>query len=102
MRLPPLNTILSFDAVARLGSARKAAQELALTPSAVSHQLANLEATAGVRLFVRSPHGLALTQAGEEYHREIAYALIILSNATDKLKRRNPASPDGLAGGLES
>ena len=49
MRLPPLNAVRAFDAVARLGSVRAAADELAVTPAAVSQQLRVLEAHLGHR-----------------------------------------------------
>ena len=50
MRLPPLNAVRAFDAVARLGSVRAAADELAVTPAAVSQQLRVLEAHLGIAL----------------------------------------------------
>jgi len=46
--LPPLNGLRVFEAAARLGSFKAAAEELCVTPSAVSHQVANLEAVLNV------------------------------------------------------
>lgn len=59
-----------FEAVARLGSVRKAASELFVVPSAVSHQISALEAELGLPLFIRLPRGVKLTSAGETllYH----------------------------------
>ncbi len=59
-----------FEAVARLGSVRKAASELFVVPSAVSHQISALEAELGLPLFSRLPWGVKLTSAGETllYH----------------------------------
>lgn len=54
-----------FEAVARLGSVRKAAAELFVVPSAVSHQIAVLEEELGISLFSRLPKGLQLSSAGE-------------------------------------
>lgn len=54
-----------FESVARLGSVRKAAEELFVVPSAVSHQIGVLEAELNVSLFLRLPKGLQLTSAGE-------------------------------------
>jgi len=54
-----------FEAVARLGSVRKAAAELFVVPSAVSHQIATLEEELGISLFSRLPKGLQLSSAGE-------------------------------------
>lgn len=56
---------LYFEAVARLGSVRKAADELCVVPSAVSHQIGLVEAELGVPLFKRLPRGLQLSSAGE-------------------------------------
>ena len=53
LRLPPLNTLRSFEAAARTGSFSQAAQELAVTASAVSHQIKSLENYLGVALFKR-------------------------------------------------
>ena len=51
--LPPLNALRAFEAVARLGSMKDAAEELAVTPGAVSQQIALLEARIGTSLFRR-------------------------------------------------
>lgn len=64
-RLPPLSSLRTFEAVARLGSLRLAAQELNVTATAVSHQIAGLESYCGQRLFRRRPRPLSLTEAGE-------------------------------------
>ena len=63
-RLPPLQALLAFDAAARLGSFTRAAQELALTQSAISHQILQLEEWTGQPLFRRIGRGVALTAAG--------------------------------------
>ena len=55
-RLPPLNGLEAFEAVARHGSFAKAADALSITPSAVSHRIAQLEWLLGVPLFVRLGH----------------------------------------------
>ena len=56
-RLPPLNALRAFESAARLGSFVRAAEELAVTPTAVSHQIKTLEESLGVE-FVRPPRGL--------------------------------------------
>jgi LysR family glycine cleavage system transcriptional activator len=81
MPLPPFKGILAFDAVARLGSVSKASEELNLTVSAVSHQLANLESFVGRRLLERSPRGMTLTIYGERFQRDIVGALSMLAAA---------------------
>ncbi|WP_237269523.1 LysR family transcriptional regulator [Pseudothauera hydrothermalis] len=62
--LAPLNALRTFEAVARHLSIKDAAQELAVTPSAVSHQLRTLEDILGVELLRRSGSRLELTDAG--------------------------------------
>ena len=66
MRLPPLNAIRAFEAAARLGGFARAAEELNVTPAAVSHQVKQLEARLGITLLNRLPRGLELTSAGQE------------------------------------
>lgn len=64
-RLPPLNALRAFEAAARLASFKKAADELAVTPTAISHQIRLLEELLGVPLFVRRTRAVALTVEGE-------------------------------------
>ena len=59
--LPPLNSLRTFEAAARLGSFTKAARELNVTPAAVSHQIRGLEEYLGVTLFRRTTRSLVLT-----------------------------------------
>jgi LysR family transcriptional regulator of beta-lactamase len=61
----PLNALRSFAACARHLSFTKAAEELCVTQSAVSHQIRALEARLGVKLFTRLPRGLSLTDEGD-------------------------------------
>ena len=63
--LPPLNAVRAFEAAARHLSFRLAADELAVTPSALSHQIRLLEDYLGVKLFVRMNRAVALSPAGE-------------------------------------
>src|SRR5215471_10269095 len=64
-RLPPLKALRAFEAAARHLSFKAAAEELGLTPTAVSHQIRLLETVAGGALFRRRPRPLTLTAAGE-------------------------------------
>jgi len=90
--IPPISTLLAFEAVARRRSFAVAASELHLTASAVSHQISRLEAQLGVRLFERSAHGVRLSVAGETYQRRVSGALMALSSATDDLRQGNSNS----------
>lgn len=64
-QLPPLNALRTFEAVARLKSFTKAADELSVTRAAVSHQIKNLEEYVGFSLFERHTRSISLTPAGE-------------------------------------
>ncbi len=64
--LPPLGSLRAFEAAARHMSFHKAAGELGVTPTAISHQIKSLEEMCGQKLFRRRPRPLALTGAGEK------------------------------------
>jgi DNA-binding transcriptional LysR family regulator len=85
--LPPLPTLIAFEAVARRRSFAHAATELHLTASAISHQIARLEEQLGVRLFERNAHGVRLSTAGERYLERVGAALAALTAATDDLRQ---------------
>jgi LysR family transcriptional regulator, glycine cleavage system transcriptional activator len=89
-RLPPLSSLRVFEAAARHHSFRKAADELSLTASAVSHAVQTLENWLGVELFSREARGLRLTSAGEAYAPLVNQALALLASATDKVPGRRP------------
>lgn len=85
MRLPPLAAIRFFEAVARHRSVRQAAQELHVTPGAVSQQVRKLEEFLGCALFERQPRGLVLTAAGRDYQGACGEALAHIGQATSRL-----------------
>jgi LysR family transcriptional regulator, glycine cleavage system transcriptional activator len=82
-RLPPLNGLRSFEAAARHLSFRRAADELGVTPGAVSQQVKSLEGALGITLFRRLPRSLVLTDEGEAYLPAIRSAFDIISKATE-------------------
>jgi LysR family glycine cleavage system transcriptional activator len=88
MRLPSLKFLKTFQVAAARLSFKAAAEELCITPSAVSHQIKLLEEQLGVTLFERGPHSLALTEAGQNYfeHMEVLFAR--LEAATEQLRIR--------------
>ena len=71
-RLPPLKALKAFEAAARLGGFARAAQELYVTQTAISHQIKLLEEHLGCLLFERRPNGLALTPQGHAIYPSIA------------------------------
>jgi DNA-binding transcriptional LysR family regulator len=85
--LPPVISLQSFEAVARRRSFALAAAELHVTASAVSHQVAKLEAHLGVRLFERSAHGVRISPAGESYLSRVGGALSAIAAATEDLRQ---------------
>ncbi|MEX3933741.1 LysR substrate-binding domain-containing protein [Paraburkholderia phymatum] len=88
MRIPPLKAIIAFECIARTKSVNRAAEELGLTASAVSHQLSNLESIIGQPLFQRTGRGLVLTPTGERYLSDVTGSLADLSRATERASSR--------------
>jgi len=87
-RLPPLNAIRAFEAVARHMSITLAADELNVTPGAVSRQIKGLEEAVGLQLLTRGHRQIALTRQGNDYYRAVTRALEMLRDASSKLRRR--------------
>lgn len=73
--LPPLTSLLPFEAAARLKSFTLAAEELHVTQAAVSRQIRALEDDLGVRLFERRHRAVFLTPAGEDFSRRVSAGL---------------------------
>ncbi len=82
-----LNAIRIFATVARNNSISLAADELGVTPSAVSHQIKNLETSLGVTLFSRGNNSIILTDAGRSFLEDANPGLNILNQAAEKLLR---------------
>lgn len=70
-RLPPLRALEAFVRTVRLGSARAAAEELALSPSALSRRISNLEEFIGRKLFTRARQSMQLTDEGQAFYEAI-------------------------------
>ena len=81
-KLPPLTATVAFEAVARLGSVRAAADELNVTQSSISHQIAKLEDHFRVQLFQRRSKRLFLTTGGQDYFKIIEPVLDSIANTT--------------------
>ncbi|MCW7541049.1 LysR family transcriptional regulator [Aquabacterium sp. A7-Y] len=95
-KIPSTSALVCFEAAARHESFTKAADELALTQSAVCRQIASLESYLGVPLFRRTRRGVVLTEAGATYSRRIGQRLDAVERDTLALM----AHP-GLAGTLD-
>lgn len=82
-RLPPLNGLRAFEAAARHASFKRAADELCVTPGAVSQLVKSLETALDVKLFHRSARAIGLTPAGEAYLPPIRRAFTEIAQATE-------------------
>ena len=87
-RLPPLSTLRPFEAAARLESFSRAAEELALTHGAVSHQVRALEEHVGAPLFARHGKRVSLTPAGRAFAERVRAALEQIAQAAEQLRVR--------------
>jgi LysR family transcriptional regulator, glycine cleavage system transcriptional activator len=84
-RLPPLNALKSFEATARHLSVKKAAEELCVTPGAVSQMLKALEQHLGTQLFHRVNRGIFLTEAGQSYLPPVRNAFRQIAEASRRV-----------------
>jgi LysR family transcriptional regulator, glycine cleavage system transcriptional activator len=82
-RLPPLRALEAFMRTVRLGSARAAAAEIGLSPSALSRRINNLEEFTGRKLFSRSGQTMRLTDEGRQFYDAIAPAFDALAMAVE-------------------
>ena len=85
-KLPPLHVLHTFELAAANLSFKLTAEQLALTPSAVSHQMLALEEFLGAPLFLRQSRRLALTDAGKAYRKSVTGALDMLREASAALR----------------
>lgn len=87
-RLPPLASLRAFEAAARHLSFTRAAEDLLVTPGAVSQQVKQLEEWLGVPLFRRLPKGVLLTDAGQLYGSELREIFARLVAASERVRRK--------------
>lgn len=87
-RLLPLNGLRAFEAAARHRSFKKAAAELFVTPTAISHQIKGLEDYLGIRLFRRLTRALALTAEAEAMLPKVSEGLECLAAAVERTRDR--------------
>ena len=87
-----LNDLSAFVAVAQAHSFTKAAAQLGISPSALSHAMRGLEERLGVRLLARTTRSVALTDAGENLLRRVRPAGSELGDAVGQVSRRGPVA----------
>jgi LysR family glycine cleavage system transcriptional activator len=92
LRLPPLSALRAFEATVRRASFKKAAEDLLVTPTAISHQIRQLEAYLGLRVLNRTPRSVSLTAHGKILYEatasgfgEIERAMARLTTATTSM-----------------
>src|SRR5688500_16017084 len=87
-RLPPLTALRAFEAAARHLSFKHAATELSLTPTAISHQIRQLENHLGVRLFVRSARRVDLTPEGQSLFPALRHGFDAIARSVEAVRPR--------------
>ncbi len=92
-RLPTLRSLHAFEAAARHGSFKAAAEELSVTPTAISHQIHLLEETCGRPLFQRRPRPLVLTSAGARLFPAVRDGFDVLAGAVAGLAEPEAHAP---------
>ncbi len=86
--IPSLQSLLAFESAARHLSFTRAAQELSVTQTAISHQIKALEDRLEIKLFVRKRNALTLTPAANEYLRSVSEAISILAIASNTTRKK--------------
>jgi len=92
-KLPPLRALHAFEAAARHQSFGAAAKELGVTPTAISHQIRQLEEVCGVKLFQRRPRPLLLTGAGARLYPALRNGFDALAAAVALLPEQDVQAP---------
>ena len=92
-KLPPLRALHAFEAAARHHSFAAAANELGVTPTAISHQIRQLEEACGVKLFQRRPRPLLLTSAGARLYPALRDGFDALVTAMALLAEEDAQTP---------
>jgi LysR family glycine cleavage system transcriptional activator len=92
-RLPPLRALHAFEAAARHHSFSAAASELGVTPTAISHQIRQLEEACGIKLFQRWPRPLLLTSAGARLYPALRNGFDALASAMALLAEEDVQAP---------
>ena len=96
-KIPPLNALKAFEAVARLGGVQNASEELHVTHGAVSRQIKQLESYLDIALFDRKFRALGLTRAGDAYFKSISSAFDLLHEGTSNLYNLKYSNALGIA-----
>lgn len=88
-RLPSLNLLRAFERAAYHRSFKLAAEDLFVTPSAISHKIKQLEEEIGVPLFHRMTRSIRMTSAGQDFYKHVHRAFARLERGTEELRDRH-------------
>ncbi|THB63272.1 MAG: LysR family transcriptional regulator [Gammaproteobacteria bacterium] len=91
--LPPINRLRIFESAARMGSFKGAAEELFLTPSAISHQIKALEDGLGKKLFDKNGRQIVLTEEGHSFAQVVREAFDSILLGTHELQKQGKVVP---------
>ncbi len=91
-QLPALHLLVAFESAARLQSFKRAADEIAVTPSALSQRIVRLEQLLDTALFERGNRSISLTAAGAAYQHEVRQALATLASVSHSVSRPEPTT----------
>lgn len=94
---PPLNALRAFEAAARLGSFSAAAEELCVTPGAISQHIKAIEDWTGIPLFERRSQGVRLTSTGQRLKPAFTEAFDAMGEAVNRLRETIPKAPVEIA-----
>ena len=92
-RLPPLSALRAFEAAARRASFTRAAEELLVTPTAISHQIRQLEAYLGLRVLDRTPRAVTLTAPGQALYDATAAGFAEIERVVTRLRADTASIP---------
>lgn len=93
MKLPPLNSLRAFSAVADTGSYTLAAERLNVTQAAVSQQVKSLEKHLGISLVAKLGRGIELTDSGVRLARELGTGFEIIGRGVERLREDSASRP---------
>jgi LysR family glycine cleavage system transcriptional activator len=96
-RLPPLNSLRTFEAAGRHLNFTSAAEELCVTQAAISHQVKALEGYLGAALFIRSPRKLELTETGAKLLPVVQTALDSIGQTISTIRSEDDVAPVSVA-----
>ena len=88
VQMPPLQMVRAFEAVARTGSMRKAADDLGVSHNVISYHIRNLEAWLGTRLLLRSAAGTRLNEEGRDFFETVSKAFGEIAAASERIRAR--------------